>query len=146
MQETQVRFLIWDDPTCRGATKCMYHKYWASALDPRSRNCWAHGAAATASALQQAKPLRWEAWALQLENRPPHDNWRKVKSLGSNKDPARPKTDKPINLLCFYTLIVNYQKKKLRKYMCLQLNKKRIKNLGIYLTKEAENLHTEERN
>ena len=30
--------------------------------------------------------------------------------------------------------------------MHLQLYQKRIKNLGIYLTKEVENLHTEERN
>ena len=29
MQETRVRALVWEDPTCRGATKPMSHNYWA---------------------------------------------------------------------------------------------------------------------
>ena len=29
MQGTQVRALVWEDPTCRGATKPMHHNYWA---------------------------------------------------------------------------------------------------------------------
>ena len=28
MQETQVRSLTWEDPTCSGATKSMHHNYW----------------------------------------------------------------------------------------------------------------------
>ena len=31
MQGTQVRALVWEDPTCRGATKPMSHNYWACA-------------------------------------------------------------------------------------------------------------------
>ena len=32
MQGTQVRFLVQEDPTCRGATKSVHHNYWACAL------------------------------------------------------------------------------------------------------------------
>ena len=42
MQETQVRFLIQEDPKCHGAMKPMHHKYWAYALGHRSHNYWAH--------------------------------------------------------------------------------------------------------
>ena len=42
MQETWVRSLVWEDPTCSGATKPVYHNYWARALEPRSRNYWAY--------------------------------------------------------------------------------------------------------
>ena len=32
MQGTQVRSLVWEDPTCRGATKPESHNYWARVL------------------------------------------------------------------------------------------------------------------
>ena len=31
MQGTRVRALVWEDPTCHGATKPMHHNYWACA-------------------------------------------------------------------------------------------------------------------
>ena len=34
MQGTQVRSLVREDPTCRGATKPVRHNYWACALEP----------------------------------------------------------------------------------------------------------------
>ena len=40
MQETWVRSLVLEDPTCLGATKPVYHSYWACALEPRSHNFW----------------------------------------------------------------------------------------------------------
>ena len=42
MQGTQVRALVWEDPTGRGAAKPVYHNYWACALQPVSHNYWAH--------------------------------------------------------------------------------------------------------
>ena len=45
MQGTWVWSLVQEDPTCHGATNLLYH------------NCWA-------CALQQQKPLQWEACAL----------------------------------------------------------------------------------
>ena len=42
MQGTQVRALVREDPTCRGATKPVRHNYWACALEPASHNYWAH--------------------------------------------------------------------------------------------------------
>ena len=48
MPGTQVRSLVWEDPTCCGAAKPMRH------------NDWAHTP-------QQEKSLQWEARALQLE-------------------------------------------------------------------------------
>ena len=47
MQGTRVQVLVWEDPTCRGATKPVRHYYGAHA--PRAR------------APQQEKPPRWEA-------------------------------------------------------------------------------------
>ena len=41
MQGTWVRALVWEDPTCRGATKPVCHNYWACALEPASHNYWA---------------------------------------------------------------------------------------------------------
>ena len=40
MQGTQVRALVQEDPTCRGATKPVRHNYWACALEPTSHNYW----------------------------------------------------------------------------------------------------------
>ena len=41
-QGTQVRALVQEDPTRRGATKPVRHNYWAWALEPASHNYWAH--------------------------------------------------------------------------------------------------------
>ena len=41
-QETRVRSLVWEDPTCRGETKPVRQNYWACALEPASHNYWAH--------------------------------------------------------------------------------------------------------
>ena len=49
LQGTRVRALVWEDPTCRGATRPVSHNYWACASG--------------ACALQQEKPLQWEACA-----------------------------------------------------------------------------------
>ena len=40
MQGTRVRGLVWEDPTCRKATKPVRHNYWACALEPVSHNYW----------------------------------------------------------------------------------------------------------
>ena len=42
MQGTWVRALVWEDPTCRGATKPMCHNYLACALEPASHSYWVH--------------------------------------------------------------------------------------------------------
>ena len=51
MQGTRVRALVWEDPTCRGATKPVRHNYWACASG--------------ACAPQQEKPRQWGACAPQ---------------------------------------------------------------------------------
>ena len=53
MHGTQVRALVQEDPTGRGATKPVLHNYWACALEPTSHNYWAH-------VLQLLKPTRLE--------------------------------------------------------------------------------------
>ena len=45
--------LVWEDPTCRGATKPVRHNYWACALEPASHNYWAQ-------VPQLLKPVRLE--------------------------------------------------------------------------------------
>ena len=54
MQGTRVRALVWEDPTCRGATKPVRHSYWVCALEPTSHNYWSR--APRACAPQQEKP------------------------------------------------------------------------------------------
>ena len=70
MQGTRVRALVREDPTCRGATKPMRHNYWACTLEPMSHSYWARvpqllKPVPRARALQQEKPLKWEAHAPQ---------------------------------------------------------------------------------
>ena len=73
MQGTWVRSLVWEDPTCHGATNPMRHNYWDCALEPASHNYWARvpqllkPVHPTACAPQQEKPPQWEARALQLK-------------------------------------------------------------------------------
>ena len=38
VQGTLVRSLVWEDPTCRGATKSVCHNYRACTLEPASHN------------------------------------------------------------------------------------------------------------
>ena len=62
VQETQVRALVWEDPTCHGATKPVRHNYWAcepQLLSLRATTTEAH--MPRAHALQQEKPPQWEA-------------------------------------------------------------------------------------
>ena len=40
MQGTRIRSLVQEDPTCRGATKPVYHNYWVCAVEPTSHNYW----------------------------------------------------------------------------------------------------------
>ena len=42
MQGTRVWALVWEDPTCLGATKPMHHNYWACTLELTRHNYWAH--------------------------------------------------------------------------------------------------------
>ena len=49
VQGTRVRALVWEDPTCRGATRPVSHNYWACVSGP--------------CAPQQERPWQWEARA-----------------------------------------------------------------------------------
>ena len=49
MQGTRVQALVWEDPTCCGATRPVSHNYWACTSG--------------ACALQQERPRQWEARA-----------------------------------------------------------------------------------
>ena len=72
----------------------MHHNYWACALEPGSRNYWAHvpqllkPTRPTVHALQREKPLQGEALVLQLDGSPCSLQLEKRKH--SNKDPAQP--------------------------------------------------------
>ena len=58
MQGTQVRALVWEDPTCHGATKPVRHNYWAWALEPTSHNYWSPHAYSLCSATREATIMR----------------------------------------------------------------------------------------
>ena len=76
MQGTWVRSLVWEDPTCCGATKPLCHNYWACALEPTSHNYWACALEPTshnywACTPQLLKPMRLEP---MLSNKRSHCN------------------------------------------------------------------------
>ena len=79
MQGTQVRALVGEDPTCRGATKSVRHNYWACALEPTSHNYWAHAPqllkpARLEPVLRNERPPQWEARAPQRRAAPARRN------------------------------------------------------------------------
>ena len=76
MQETWVRSLIWEDPTCQRAPKPVRHDSWAYALEPGSQNFWACESQNLCS--QQVKPLHWETFTPQLKSNPHSPQLRKT--------------------------------------------------------------------
>ena len=90
-----VRFLVWEDPTCRRAAKPMRHNYWACALEPGGHNYWAHmlqllkPTCPRAHALQKGRLPHWEACALQVEHSPQSPQLQD--SPHSSEDPVQPK-------------------------------------------------------
>ena len=93
MQGTRVRALVWEDPTCPGATKPVSHNYWACASG--------------ACAPQRERPRQWEARA---------PRWRGLRSPQLEKaltQKRRPSTAK-INKL---------KKKKIINFQLSQLSK-----------------------
>ena len=64
IQGTRVRALVWEDPTCRGATRPMSHNYWACV--------------AGACAWQQERPWQWKARA---------PRWRVAPLAATRKSP-----------------------------------------------------------
>ena len=78
MQGTRVRALVWEGPTCRGATKPVSHNYWACVSG--------------ACALQQERPQQWEARAPRWRVAPTCRNWRKPSHR--NEDPTQTKINK----------------------------------------------------
>ena len=77
MQGTRVRALVWEDPTCRGATGPVSHSYWVCASG--------------ACAPQQERPRQWEARAPRWRVAPACRNWRKPSHR--NEDPTQPKNE-----------------------------------------------------
>ena len=71
MQRTRVWAVVWEDPTCRGATKPVHHNYWACALEPSSHNYWA-------CVPQLLKPVCLE---LMLHNKRSHSNKKPVQGF-----------------------------------------------------------------
>ena len=75
MQETQVRSLVQEDPTCCGATKPVHHDCWACALEPGNCNYWAMG---------------YNRWSLHIEELCSSTR----KSMHCNEDQAQAKINK----------------------------------------------------
>ena len=69
MQGTWIQSLVWEDYTCRGATKPMCH------------NCWAHTP-------KQEKPLQWEVGTVQLESGP---SSLQLEKANTKQEPVQPK-------------------------------------------------------
>ena len=97
MQETQVRSLTREDPVCLGATKPMFHNYWACTREPGNHSYWGPGPqllkpARSSAHAPQEKPPQSEAHTRQLETSPHSPSLEK--SPHSNKDAAQSKLSK----------------------------------------------------
>ena len=67
MKGTPIWSLVWEDPTCHGATEPVCHNFWACTLEPMSctneptcHNYWSHTARVHAPPGRHW-PLQWEA-------------------------------------------------------------------------------------
>ena len=80
-QETWVRSLTQDDPTCSRATRPV-HNSWAEALEPASCSYWAH-------ALQQEKPAQWDACGPYPESRPRSPELGEARALQGRPSTAK---------------------------------------------------------
>ena len=103
MQGTRVRALVWEDPTCRGATRPVSHNYWACASG--------------ACAPQEERPRQWEARAPRWRVAPTCRNWRKPSHR--NEDPTQPKINKWINKIKKKSKLKLSSLKKKTCYMCI---------------------------
>ena len=95
MQGTWARSLVWEDPTCHGATKPMCHNYWACALEPTSHNYWAR-------VPQLLKPTCLEPMPRnkrRLRNEKPAHNKEEQPLLDTTRESSRTatKTQRKIN-------------------------------------------------
>ena len=97
-QETWVRSLVSEDPTCLRATEppaLQLLGLCSRAQEPQLLK----PAHLRVSALQQEKPLQWEARALQLEYS--RHSLQLEKSPYSNSEPAQPKINKTIYIYIY---------------------------------------------
>ena len=93
---TQVRSLVWEDPTGCGATKSTWHNCWACALESTCHDYGSPHALEPVVHNQRSpckeKPSQWEGLTLQLETGPRLP--QQETSPRSNEDPAQLKNKK----------------------------------------------------
>ena len=94
VQDTRVRSLIQEDPTRCRAAKPMSHNCWAHTREPCSHST--EPMCPRARALQQRKPLQWEACTQRLES-----------SLRSCEDSAQPKIYIYIYIYIYTSRLIN---------------------------------------
>ena len=103
MRETWVWSLVWEDPTCRGATKPRRHNYWACEppelkllkSETTALMCCNFWSLHAWSLCSQEKPQQWEARTLQLECSPCWSQLEKS-TCAATKLNKQPKTNKRI--------------------------------------------------
>ena len=71
MQGTQVRALVWEDPTCCGATNPVRHNYRACTLELESHNYWSPCTESACSATREATAVRSLCTATKSSPRSP---------------------------------------------------------------------------
>ena len=71
MQGTRIRALLWEDPTCCGATKPVRHNYWVRALEPTCHTYWSPSAQSPCSATREATAMRIPRTARKSSPRSP---------------------------------------------------------------------------
>ena len=90
MQGTRVRSLVWEDPTCRGATKLVHHNDWTCTLEPTSHSYWSPCTKIPCSATREATAMRSPHTTTKSSPHLP----QLEKAHGSNEHPTQPKINK----------------------------------------------------
>ena len=89
VQGTRVQALVWEDPTCHGATNPVRHNCWAHVLNPANSSHWAHEPRAPAPNKRSHRSGKPTPHNKEQPRRPTTRD-----SLHKNEDPAQSKMSK----------------------------------------------------
>ena len=108
MQGTRVRALVWEDPTCCGATRPVSHNYWASRLEPVLRNKRGHDSERPAHRDEEWPPLAATRESPRTETKTQHKHKKKKKKKGALLTERDIKFQSRISLLNKPIYLVNF--------------------------------------
>ena len=150
VQETQVWFLVWEDPTCHGATKPVCHNYWACALKYGNYNFGAHVPqlwSPCAATTEAHMPQRLCSTRSHCHEKPKHCSKEEPllaqleKSLHSKEDPAQSVKNNLKKKFVGFSEYIQFHKKSLKAitwiYSCNSKKKRKKQHCSLLYLKAS---------